>query len=85
MNARANAALIGTSVNRAKPRKFGRMKLHPIRVSRQARGRRGALGDGSAVGACCVITWAMVVLRDSLCCAQQSGRAPTGARRPSLS
>src|SRR5690606_40059189 len=72
MNASANAASTGTRVNRAKPRKFGRMKLHPIRMERQCRRRRGARGPP---GAGCVITCAMV-LRDSF--ANQAG-AP---RRP---
>ena len=35
MNASPKAATTGTSVSRANPRKFGRMKLMPMRVLRR--------------------------------------------------
>ena len=66
MNASPKAATTGTSVSRANPRKFGRMKLMPMRVLR--RDCRPVVPDPAdvavgAVGGAAVM--AMVLLRRS--------------------
>jgi hypothetical protein len=63
MKASPNAATTGTSVSRANPRKFGRMKLMPMRVLRrdctppERAPREGAVGGAAVL--------AMVLLRPS--------------------